>query len=177
MRPEGHLRARAGKKSIEHKNGRCPVEKDVLPTRSPESTMSDEERMAAFGWGILLMGVGFPFAYVPFGLSGEEAPGEMVCLMLPFTAIGIAMMVMGARSFWGSLTNKQHLPPVLANMEPARSWRQSPPGGEKGGQEQSTTEIQTTPEMDGAQTGETPAELKAKEGDSFWERMTTPEEG
>ena len=148
-----------------------------LPTRSPESTMSDEERLASFGWGILLMGLGFPFAYAPFGLTQEDIPEEMVCcLFLPITGIGIAMMVMGARSFWGALTNKQLAPPVLGDMRPARSWGHAYGVVKTSGQDPSATENQTTPERDDGSNGQASPETNDDETDSFWEQMRTPDD-
>ena len=153
------------------------MEENEHPIRSLEPTMSDEERMAAFGWGVLLMGLGFPFAFVPFGLTQEDIPEEMVCfLFLPITVIGIAMMVMGARVFWGALTNKQHLPPVLAGMRPARSWGHAYGVVKTSGQDPSATENQTTPERDDGSTGQASPENNDDETDSFWEQMRTHEE-
>ena len=153
------------------------MEEDDLPTRSPESTMSDEERLAAFGWGVLLMGVGFPFAYVPFGLTQEDIPEEMVCcLFLPITVIGIAMMVMGVRIFWGALTNRQHAPAILRNMRPARSWRHAYGAIDTSEQEPPVTENQTTPGGEGSSTGQGSPETNDEESDSFWEQMRTPDD-
>ena len=153
------------------------MEEENLPPRSPESTMSDEERLAAFGWGVLLMGVGFPFAYAPFGLTQEDIPEEMVCcLFLPITVIGIAMMVMGVRIFWGALTNKQHLPPVLGDMRPARSWGHAYGVVKTSGQDPSATENRTSPEGDDGSNGQASPETNDDETDSFWEQMRTHEE-
>ena len=148
-----------------------------LPTRSPESTMSDEERLASFGWGVLLMGLGFPFEFVPFGLTQEDIPEEMVCcLFLPITGIGIAMMVMSARSFWGALTNKQHLPPLLGDMRPARSWGHAHGVVNTSGQDPPATENRTTPERDDGSNGQESLQTNDDETDSFWEQMRTPDD-
>ena len=139
--------------------------------------MSDEERQAAFGLGGLLMGLGFPFAFVPFGLTQEDIPEEMVCcLFLPITVIGIAMMVVGARMFWGSLTNKQLAPPVLAGMRPARSWSHAYGAIGTSEQEPPVTENQTTPEGEGGSTGQESLQANDEEPDSFWEQMRTPDD-
>lgn len=153
------------------------MEEDERPIRSPEPTMSDEERLAAFGLGGLLMGLGFPFAFVPFGLTQEDIPEEMVCcLFLPITGIGIAMMVVGARMFWGSLTNKQLAPPVLAGMRPAHTWGYGYGVIDTSNQEPPVTENRTTPEEEGGSTGQESLQTNDEESDSFWEQMRAPDD-
>ena len=123
------------------------------------------------------MGLGFPFAFVPFGLTQEDIPEEMVCcLFLPITGIGIAMMVMGAWSFWGALTNKQHLPPVLGDMRPARSWGHAYGVVKTSGQGPPATENRTPPEEEGGSNGQASPETNDDETDSFWEQMRTPDD-